>query len=771
MYRKKIFWMAFAVCGFSVAAIVHAQNDEEESRPRTLADRFEAFRNSFGNGRPLPMIGGRTVHSGDRVNRSSESDSSESTDRNSASRSRNTSSRSNDFRRPGLRFGRPGMVTRRRTSDDFREPPEATVESPGEPVEAPGEEPAEFTPETSSPFSRRTTDFRASTDDFDEPDSGSSRRRGGFKRLGTDRQPESVATTVKPDDAESKSSSEPAKAVEPDHEVFTPMAEEPAASVAETKAKKATPTEPIAESAAPVAETKPAEPARSIVAESTPSVTESAITEEELLSSDLLIATESPALSVRTAGPRKIVVGRESLFEVKIQNAAGTDADGVVVSVDLPDWAEVAGTEPTSGTAYPPQNGPEARPLEWHVGHLAGGNRETLRLKIVPRKSIPFELGVRWTFTPKGSQAKVEVQEPKLTMRIAGADEVRYGQTETYRLIVGNPGTGDAEDVVVNLLPNGPGNQAVASVKLGTIEAGEEIVREIAVTPREEGELRVRAQAIAAGGLKADVDQRVLIRRAALEIEALGPRVRYSGTEATFAIKLTNTGNYMAQNVMVSTRLPAGATYVRDSGAGSLNKATQELNWRVISLPAGAIKELKVVCLLSKPGVNHLNVVAKGSDDISEQAMASTRVDALADLRMSVVDPQGPVPTSEEATYQIRIVNRGNKAAEEIDLVVFFSAGMEPVVAEGATHRIAEGQVTFNRIATIAAGEERVLKVRAKAKQGGSHILRAELVCGELETKLAVEETTRFYDESSQASNDTGGLSRQADAAPLRRVP
>ena len=473
---------------------------------------------------------------------------------------------------------------------------------------------------------------------------------------------------------------------------------------------------------------------------------------------------------MRTAGPRKISVGKESLYEVKILNGANTDAEGVVVSVDLPDWAEVAGTEPTAGTAYPPQTGADARPLEWHVGHLAGDSRETLRLRLIPRKSMPFELGVRWTFTPKGSQAKVEVQEPKLTMRIAGADEVRYGQTETYRLIIGNPGTGDAEDVVVKLLPNGPGDQPVASVNLGTIAAGDELVREIAVTPREQGELRVRAEAVAAGGLSAAVDQHVTIRRAAVSVEAVGPKVRYSGTDATFTVKLTNTGNYMAQNVIVKAKLPSGAKYIRDTAAGSLDKTTQEIKWRVISLPAGATKELKVVCSLSKPGVNHLNISASGSDDIAEQATATTRVDALADLRMTVVDPQGPVPTSEEATYQIRIVNRGNKAAQQVDLVVFFSAGVEPVVAEGATHTISEGQVKFNRIDTIAAGEERVLKIRAKAKQGGSHILRAELVCAELETKLAVEETTRFYEETAQAGQD-GGLRRQADAAPLRRIP
>lgn len=722
MYRKKIFWLAFALCGFGLAAIVHAQTNNS-SNPRTLSDRLQELRESFAGRRPAP-----------------------SDENQSANSNRNE-------KRAPHRFGVPGRLAPRR-ANNFREPTptEATPTT---------DEPRRLKPESESVFSRRTNNFKATPDKADDSPAKSSRRKSDFQRIGmkpaklSDNSSETKKAETKEEPAETPAvETDVAK----DHDVFAPIASEAKTSETETQP------------AAKTAETQKS--ARRIPVEPVDSAEASGLTEEDLGTSDLLITSESPILGVRTAGPRKIVVGRESIFEVKVQNAASVEAEGVVVSVDLPEWAEVAGTEPTNGTAHPPQTGIEARPLEWHIGRLAGNSRETLRLRIIPRKSMPFDLGVRWTFTPKSSQAKVEVQEPKLTMRIAGADEVRYGQTETYRLIISNPGTGDAEDVVVKLLPNGPGDQAVASVNLGTIPAGDEIVREIAVTPREAGELHVRAEAEAAGGLSAKAEQRVLIRRANIAIEATGPRVRYSGTEATFTVHVTNNGNYMAQDMIVTAQLPDGAKFVRDSNAGSLDKAKKALSWRVVSLPAGATKQLQLVCMLGKPGVNRLSISANGKDDLTAQASIDTRVDALADLRMTVSDPQGPVPTTEEATYQIRIVNRGNKAAQQVDLIAFFSAGMEPVSAEGATHRIAEGQVTFNRITSIGAGEERVLKIRARAKQGGSHILRAELVCRELETKLAVEETTRFYDESSQAS--TGGpanFSRGANAAPLRRVP
>ena len=38
-----------------------------------------------------------------------------------------------------------------------------------------------------------------------------------------------------------------------------------------------------------------------------------------------------------------------------------------------------------------------------------------------------------------------------------------------------------------------------------------------------------------------------------------------------------------------------------------------------------------------------------------------------------------------------------------------------------------------------------MLRIRAHAAQAGTHVFRAEVLCSDLEIKLAAEETTRFY--------------------------
>ena len=99
-------------------------------------------------------------------------------------------------------------------------------------------------------------------------------------------------------------------------------------------------------------------------------------------------------------------------------------------------------------------------PFQWKIPRLEAHAKETLSLRLLPRKGHGFDLAVQWTFTPISSQTIVDVQEPELNMTIAGPDEVLFGQSKLYRLTISNPGTGDAENVIVQLDPIGNSNAA-----------------------------------------------------------------------------------------------------------------------------------------------------------------------------------------------------------------------------------------------------------------------------------------------------------------------
>ena len=173
-------------------------------------------------------------------------------------------------------------------------------------------------------------------------------------------------------------------------------------------------------------------------------------------------------------------------------------------------------------------------------------------------------------------------------------------------------------------------------------------------------------------------------------------------------------------------------------------------------------------CTLGAAGVARLQVTAAGPDDLTAATAMMTRVDAVANLALDVTDPQGPVAIGEEATYEIRVRNRGTREAENVQVFAYFSRGIEPTGAEGAPNRLAPGQVLFQPIVSLAAGTEVVLKIRAKAEVAGNHVFRAEAHCRPLGARLVREATNLYYADATpapQVAREPGADRAPAEAA------
>jgi hypothetical protein len=460
--------------------------------------------------------------------------------------------------------------------------------------------------------------------------------------------------------------------------------------------------------------------------------------------SRLLFARKGPVLSVETAGPRRIVVGKEAAYEVTIQNSGEVAADDVTVYVGLPGWADIVNSTASAGEARPASQG-RTDPLLWVVGRIEAKSREKLTLKIVPRQSRPFELAVRWDYRPASSQATIEVQEPKLVMNLEGPREVLFNKREVYKLKLANAGNGPAENVLLTLLPSGTGETQPVSHKIGTLAAGELRSVEMELTARQPGNLTIQIEAKGDGSARAELSERVLVHRAALAVQFEGPARQYVGTAATYKLQLHNPGDAPAKNLRVVVDLPTGVKYLTGSEGAKAIAGGGKVQWTFEQLPPGGQQAVALRCMLALSGAARLEAVSTADDELTATAEATTHVEALADLRLEIRDPDGPIPVGEEASYELRVRNRGTKTAENVEVVVYFSSGVEPTSADGHPHRVSPGQVVFNPIPSLAPGAEVVLKVQARGETAGNHIFRAEVHCKPLGTRLVREETTHFY--------------------------
>jgi uncharacterized repeat protein (TIGR01451 family) len=473
---------------------------------------------------------------------------------------------------------------------------------------------------------------------------------------------------------------------------------------------------------------------------------------------DVLVTNQTPVITSDILGPKQILIGREASYRVRLHNDGDVPADELVADIRIPSWADVVDTTASRGAIQQSQNSRPPGALQWQIQHLDAHASETLNLRLIPRASRPLELGVTWTCAPVGSRAVVEVQEPKLRMHISGPDEVLFDKPQVYRLTLTNPGTGVAQNVKIDLLPPGGGDDSVSTHQLGDLPPGTSQSVEVELTAREAGKLYVKAIASADGGLSSDAAKEIFCRKPELDVDWRGPETKYAGTPATYFFRVRNPGTATADDVSVVVTLPEGMEFATASEGQMFDPQHRSVTWRVGSLGPGDDYYMELKGTLRTPGVNQLRVAATtAAGDLSDSKLAETKVVALADLTLDVSDPPGPVAVGADALYEIRITNRGASAAEDIKVVALFSDGIEPETVEGALYSVTDGRVTFRTIDTLPAGRQIVLRIHAHGTQPGNHVVRAEVFCKDLDIKLAEEETTRFFaDEFVEGGADPG---------------
>ena len=269
------------------------------------------------------------------------------------------------------------------------------------------------------------------------------------------------------------------------------------------------------------------------------------------------------------------------------------------------------------------------------------------------------------------------------------------------------------------------------------------------------------------GNLQDIASREIIVRRAQLEIALDGPAVRYAGSQAHYQIGITNRGDAMAQDVHAAIGLPAGVNYV--SGIDGGERIDGGLRWRVGSLAPGETRTFDLTCQLNAMGEIQIQAGARGAGDLADAATALTRVETLADLVLSVVDPAGPQAVGEEVAYRIEVVNRGTRPAQNVDLVFHFGEGIEPTSADGRESSINPGEVLFAPLASLEPGQTVALTVRARATAAGSHAFRAQLTCAECEASEVAGGTTRFFTDETGIDSETEAI-EQTGQQPLNSI-
>lgn len=458
---------------------------------------------------------------------------------------------------------------------------------------------------------------------------------------------------------------------------------------------------------------------------------------------DLVLTRNLPVLQVETRGPKAITIHKQAAYQVVVSNRGATDASAVTLTVDIPQFVSIGGSSVTAGVASQIATQGSGQRISWKLDQVASGKQAMLKLLLAPQQNQPFNLAVNWAIAPSSSLAEIAVQEPRLQMTLSGPKDVLYGETKSYVITLTNPGTGNAENVAVNLSEQFGQRQ----VEVGTVPAGGQKQVTLSYTANEAGQTEMHAEAVADGGLRTEAKETVLVRRAVLQVATAGPKFKYARSTGTYQVRIANTGDAPADRVVASVALPDGAKYT--GGIDVQRGLDRNIQWAVGNLAPGAERVFSFHCDLSQSGALRFQTKVAGSGGLEASSSCITTVEALADLKLTVNDPRGPHQVGKDVDYEIRINNRGTKAATNVNLIAQFSEGIEPTSASGSPAEIVPGQAIFKPIARIEPGAEIALKVTARAGKAGNLVYRFELTCNDPETRRVSEGTTRFFGEGN----------------------
>ena len=451
-------------------------------------------------------------------------------------------------------------------------------------------------------------------------------------------------------------------------------------------------------------------------------------------------SNRAPHVKIQWKKHGDINVGQPCEVELVVSNDGDAMASSVGVDAWFPATVRLAETvpEPVAATDV----------VSWQFDRLDAGEQRSIMIVLIPAERGEITASANVHFS--SSVAKTfAVDEPMLSLAIQGPEKVLLGEPASQIVTVSNPGTGVAQNVVVEVqLPEGlqhpKGNRL--KMELGSLSAGESRSVRLTLTAQDGGQQAVKVVAKAGTGLKKVTAANVMVLAPSLQLALAGPSVRYVGRDARYTLTASNDGLAVTNNVRAMYLVPEGFDFVTAGRGGKYDQRTRTVSWFIGSVAPG--DKVEMVLKLKPIQLGDFSHVARvlSEHGASAEAQSMTSIQGTASLMLEVADIDDPVETGRETAYEIKVRNDGSKGAQNVGLSVELPPGIEMLNVQGPTEYIAEsGLIVFKAMPSLPAGQTATFRIQIKGSEEGNQRIRARLTSDSIQEPLTVEELTRFY--------------------------
>jgi len=455
----------------------------------------------------------------------------------------------------------------------------------------------------------------------------------------------------------------------------------------------------------------------------------------------LLEGMQNPSITIQKLSPEEIQVGRRCTFAIRVQNTGQRTAQDVRIHDEIPLGTELVGTAPRASVS--------GSQVVWELGTLSVGEERTVEMELVPTEE--GELGsVATVLVATQASAKSRCTRPELALRLSSSKpQVLMGEQQLVQIEISNPGSGDATGVMLlESVPTGVSHEAGPTLEfeIGTLRAGESRRLELVLFAEKAGKIQnvMTARADASLQVEASCEFEVIAPELRLSIE--GPQKRYLERPATYQVSVDNPGTATAREVQLVTHLPKGLQFVSANNMGEYDSALHTVTWSLAELPAKERGTVELIALPIEPGAQTLQVATTAKQGLEDRTEKEVMVEGLAALMFEVADLADPIEIGGETTYEIRVVNQGSKAAENVQVVAILPPGLRALSGQGETRHTIQGErVEFAPIPSLGPKADASYRIQVQGTRPGDQRLRVQLTTDDVQQPITKEESTHVY--------------------------
>jgi uncharacterized repeat protein (TIGR01451 family) len=464
---------------------------------------------------------------------------------------------------------------------------------------------------------------------------------------------------------------------------------------------------------------------------------------------------QEPSVSIEWLGSPVAKVGQAADYSLLVRNTANIPVQQVIVRVRVPAGLSIQGTEPKSTSAEPTSG-----VLVWELGTLMAKQEKALQMKVQAESKGDVTPQAWVTFTGS-SVMRIRVREPKLAIKATAPDKVLVGDPAAFTLSVSNPGDGSADQVKIRaVLSEGLEHARGPKIDfdIGNLAPGESRNVTLLCATRTGGAQKCDVSAEAEGGLKASDSCGVNVIMPRLDLQLVGPRLRYLERKALYTLRVTNPGDAAATNVTVADMVPAGFKVLAASDGGRHDFQSRTVSWFLGEVGPGQTREVKLEVQAVNAGEHKHKATAVGARGLRAESELMTHVEGLAALMVEMVDTEDPIEAGGDTAYEVRITNTGSKTETDIKLVATVPDKMQFKNSQGPVRYREEGKmIYFEPIARLAPRADAIFRINVKALDAGTVRFKIQVSSATLTEPVIKEEATRIYADAPEPVTPAGG--------------